>query len=143
MKDLTAYGIAGIIRNECIHPDDQKKVFDSFKGDEKKLDIEFRLRQSVGADYKWVNLTGSVMKDENGDYNRVVACVHNIQQHKMLEEAQKNKQIMDSTTKFYRLEQRDHFHAGDERSFRTFCIRDRPVYETESEIRSGIWRPAS
>lgn len=92
------------LRNECIHPDDQKKVFDSFKGDEKKLDIEFRLRQSVGADYKWVNLTGSVMKDENGDYNRVVACVHNIQQHKMLEEAQKNKQIMDSTTKFYWLE---------------------------------------
>ncbi len=44
------------------------------------------------------------MKDENGEYDRVVACVHDIQQHKMLEEAQKNKQILDSTTKFYRLE---------------------------------------
>lgn len=92
------------LRNECIHPDDRKKVFDTFQTDEKKLDLEFRLRQSVDADYKWVNLTGSVMKDENGDYNRVVACVHNIQQHKMLEEAQRNKQILDSTTKFYRLE---------------------------------------
>lgn len=92
------------LRNECIHPDDRKKVYDTFRADEKKLDLEFRLRQNVCADYKWVNLTGSVMKDENGDYNRVVACVHDIQQHKMLEEAQKNKQILDSTTKFYRLE---------------------------------------
>lgn len=92
------------LRNECIHPDDQKKVYDLFRGNERKLDIEFRLRESDVADYKWVNLTGSVMKDENGAYNRVVACVHNIQHHKMLEEAQRNKQILDSTTKFYRLE---------------------------------------
>lgn len=110
VKGIHEYGSSDIREIDELHgvieklTDDQKKVFDSFKGDEKKLDIEFRLRQSVGADYKWVNLTGSVMKDENGDYNRVVACVHNIQQHKMLEEAQKNKQIMDSTTKFYRLE---------------------------------------
>lgn len=92
------------LRNEYIHPDDRKKVFDTFRSDDRKLDLEFRLRQNVGADYKWVNLTGSVMKDEYGEYNRVVACVHNIQQHKMLEEAQRNKQILDSTTKFYRLE---------------------------------------
>ena len=68
------------------------------------MNIECRLRENVHKDYKWVNLTGSVMKDENGEYDRVVACVHDIQQHKMLEEAQKNKQILDSTTKFYRLE---------------------------------------
>ena len=92
------------LKNECIHPDDRKKVYDVFKKDHRKLDIEFRLREYVGADYKWVNLTGSVMEDENGEFNRVVACVHNIQQHKMLEEAQKNKEILDSTTKFYRLE---------------------------------------
>lgn len=92
------------LRNECIHPEDRKKVFDIFKTDEKKLNIECRLRGNVHKDYKWVNLTGSVMKDENGEYDRVVACVHDIQQHKMLEEAQKNKQILDSTTKFYRLE---------------------------------------
>ena len=92
------------LRNECIHPEDRKKVFDIFQTDEKKLDLEFRLRENVHKDYKWVNLTGSVMKDENGEYDRVVACVHDIQQHKMLEEAQRNKQILDSTTKFYRLE---------------------------------------
>lgn len=92
------------LSNECIHPEDRQKVFDTFQTDEKKLNLEFRLRENLQTDYKWVNLTGSVMKDENGEYDRVVACVHNIQQHKMLEEAQRNKQILDSTTKFYRLE---------------------------------------
>lgn len=92
------------LRNECIHPDDQKKVFQVFRSGHRKLDIEFRLRESLNTDYKWVNLTGSIIRDESGDYNRVVACVHNIQQHKMLEEAQRNKQILDSTTTFFRLE---------------------------------------
>ena len=55
------------LRNECIHPEDRKKVFDIFKTDEKKLNIECRLRGNVHKDYKWVNLTGSVMKDENGE----------------------------------------------------------------------------
>lgn len=92
------------LRNECIYPDDQDHVFEAFQNNDGKLDIEFRLRPKIGDDYKWVNLTGSVMKDENGAYDRVVACVHDIQQHKMLEEAQRNKEIVDSTTTFYRLE---------------------------------------
>lgn len=92
------------LRNECVHPDDRNHLFEMFQKDQRKIDIEFRLRQSVDKEYRWVNLTGSVMKDENGEYDRVVACVHDIQQHKMLEEAQKNKEILDSTTKFYRLE---------------------------------------
>lgn len=92
------------LRNECIHPEDQAKVFFAFKSGQRKMNIEFRLRESEVTDYKWVNLTGSIIRDENGDYNQVVACVHDIQQHKMLEEAQRNKQIIDATTTFYRLE---------------------------------------
>lgn len=92
------------LRNDCVHPEDREKLFDTFKTNQRKLEIEFRLRQSEDSDYRWVSLTGSVMKDEQGDYNRVVACVHDIQQHKMLEEAQRNKEILDSTTTFYRLE---------------------------------------
>lgn len=92
------------LQNECVHPEDQEKLYDTFKMKQRKIDIEFRLRQTVDSDYRWVNLTGSVMKDEAGEYDCVVACVHDIQQHKMLEEAQRNQQILDATTTFYRLE---------------------------------------
>ena len=92
------------LRNECVYLEDRERLYDAFKMRQRKIDIEFRLRQTIDAEYRWVNLTGSVMKDETGEYDRVVACVHDIHQHKMLEEAQKNQQILDSTTTFYRLE---------------------------------------
>ena len=34
---------------------------------------------------------------------QVVGCIHNVHQHKLLEQAQKRKQIYDSITSFYRL----------------------------------------
>ena len=117
------------LRNECIHPDDQQKVFQVFKNGQRKLDIEFRLRESLNADYKWVNLTGSVIKDENGEYNQVVACVHDIQQHKMLEEAQRNKQILDSTTTFFRLE-----HGLNEISMRQKQIKEAQIVCIEIDM---------
>lgn len=117
------------LRNECIHPEDQEKVFHAFKNGKRKLNIEFRLRESELVDYKWVNLTGSIIQDENGDDSQVVACVHDIQQHKMLEEAQRNKQISDSTTTFFRLE-----HGLNEISVRQKQVREARIICMEIDM---------
>ncbi len=91
------------IRNTCIHPDDRARVFQGFRADCKKLDVEFRLRRTEWDEYIWVELTATLIQDTDGICNRIVGCVHNIQQRKSLEEAQRNLQMYDSTTKFYRL----------------------------------------
>ena len=91
------------LNNDCIHPEDVKAVIHEIKNADHKLNLEFRMKPIHQKGYVWVNLTGSVLQDEDGKYNRIVGCIHNIQQRKELEESQKNKQIYDSTTSFYRL----------------------------------------
>lgn len=93
------------LENNCIYQEDKEKVIQAFKTTRNRLSIEFRLRRSEKDPYEWVNLSGSFILDKDGTYNRIVGCIHNIQQHKLLEEAQRNKQIFDSTTSFYRLAQ--------------------------------------
>ena len=66
------------------------------------LDVDFRL-QHVNGEFQWVNLSGSITFDENKERSRIVGCIHNVHQHKLLEQAQKRKQIYDSITSFYRL----------------------------------------
>ena len=66
------------------------------------LDVDFRLQHANG-EFQWVNLSGSITFDENKERSRVVGCIHNVHQHKLLEQAQKRKQIYDSITSFYRL----------------------------------------
>lgn len=91
------------IEDNYVHPADRNMVFNTFRHNEKKADIEFRLCLPGQKDYIWAHLAASIMKDENGEYNRIVGCVNNITQRKLLEEAQINKQIYDSVTSFYRL----------------------------------------
>lgn len=93
-----------MIDNNCIHPADKEKVFDVVGQAGSMLDIDFRLRMLPDQEYEWVNLTGSVRQDENGEYDRIVGCIHNIHQQKLLEEAQKNSENEDRITSFYRLE---------------------------------------
>ena len=91
------------IEDNYVHPADRNMVFNTFRHNEKKADIEFRLCLPGQKDYIWAHLAASIMQDENGEYNRIVGCVNNITQRKLLEEAQINKQIYDSVTSFYRL----------------------------------------
>ena len=93
-----------MIDNNCIYPADREKVFDVIEQAGGLLDIDFRLRMFQNQEYQWVNLSGSVRQDEQGDYDRIVGCIHNIHQQKMLEEAQKNNGNEDQVTSFYRLE---------------------------------------
>ena len=91
------------IDNNCIHPDDKEKLMHIFRNHRESLDLDFRLRPNEETEYRWMNLTGSISKDEDGNYDRIVGCLHDVHQRKLLEEAQKNSQMFDSTTNFYRL----------------------------------------
>ena len=88
--------------NDSIHPADKAKLVNAEKSSDGVLDVDFRLQHANG-EFQWVNLSGSITFDENKERSRVVGCIHNVHQHKLLEQAQKRKQIYDSITSFYRL----------------------------------------
>ena len=88
--------------NDSIHPADKAKLVNAVKSSDGVLDVDFRLQHANG-EFQWVNLSGSITFDENKECSRVVGCIHNVHQHKLLEQAQKRKQIYDSITSFYRL----------------------------------------
>ena len=89
--------------SDYVHPDDQPELQKAFREMNGKLQVEFRMRKDKEQEYRWMELTGSVVQDEEGEFSRVVGCVHDIQQRKHLEEMQKNQQMLDSTTSFYRM----------------------------------------
>ena len=93
-----------IIDNNSIHPGDKELVFDTIRTAKGTLDLDFRLRMFQNEDYQWVNLSGSVKRDELGENERIVGCIHNIHQQKLLEEAQKNSRYDNYVTSFFRLE---------------------------------------
>lgn len=88
--------------NDSIHLADKAKLVNAVKSSDGVLDVDFRLQHANG-EFQWVNLSGSITFDENKERSRVVGCIHNVHQHKLLEQAQKRKQIYDSITSFYRL----------------------------------------
>ena len=90
------------VETDFICPEDRNKLRMIFENPKEKVSLEFRLRHTKEDPYYWAQLTGRVFQDETGDYDRLVGCIHNIQQRKMLEEAQRTQQQLDSTTTFYR-----------------------------------------
>lgn len=88
--------------NDSIHPADKAKLVNAVKSSDGALDVDFRLQHANG-EFQWVNLSGSITFDENKERSRGVGCIHNVHQHKLLEQEQKRKQIYDSITSFYRL----------------------------------------
>lgn len=91
------------IKGVYLFPEDEAVLRESFGAQTERLDLEFRMRENPEEPFQWVHMYGSIMVDENGEYNRVVGCVHNIQQQKLLEEAQRARQLTDPVTSFYRL----------------------------------------
>ena len=91
------------IDNDCIYPEDKERVYHALLNPTKNLDVDFRLRATDQDEYQWVNLSGSILWDGTGEDSRIVGCVSNIHQRKLLEEAQKNSQYYDPITSFYRL----------------------------------------
>ena len=90
--------------NNCVYPDDKERLKRLFDTDNSELNAEFRLKRPDADEYLWVKLTGRIIEDVNRKNEYVIGCIHNIHHRKQLEEAQKNKQIYDAVTNFYRAE---------------------------------------
>lgn len=90
------------INELCIYPADRQRVFTEIKEGSGEFNIDFRLRETVEEEYKWVNLHGSIVMDENGERSQIIACIHNINERKLLEESQMNREMYDPITGFYR-----------------------------------------
>lgn len=86
--------------NGSIYPEDKERVQEQLQTAKGTVNLDFRMRSHKDAAYEWVNMSGSVIGDEMG--SRLVCCVHNIHQRKLLEEAQRQKQYYDSDTSYYR-----------------------------------------
>ena len=91
-----------------IHPADRIMVLDRFRHDIGNMNIEFRLLMVKYHAYRWVNLCGSLLKDNNGDETRIVGYIRDINQRKVLEIEKLNKKKYDSLTSLY------HFETGIE-----------------------------
>lgn len=68
-----------------IHSADRALVLDKFRHDIGDMSIEFRLLMNKYHEYRWVNLCGSLLKDNNGEETRVVGYIRDINQRKILE----------------------------------------------------------
>ena len=91
------------VNGEYIHPEDRDRVLKTLRSAKGDINLEFRACYKGSGDYVWINLTGTVIPDENGEPDRLVGCVHDINQRKLLEEEQRQKQYYDPVTLFYRL----------------------------------------
>lgn len=91
------------VKGEYIHPEDRDRVLKALREARGDVNLEFRACYKGSGDYLWINLTATAIPDENGDPDRLVGCVHDINQRKVLEEEQKQKQYYDPVTMFYRL----------------------------------------
>ena len=91
------------VNGEYIHPMDRDRALRAIRGATGDLNVEFRARYKNSEDYVWINLTGTVIPDEDGEPDRLVGCVRNINQRKLLEEEQEKEQYYDPVTSFYRL----------------------------------------
>lgn len=92
------------LKNRCVHPEDRRRVYAIAEQKDDMIDMDFRLRPTSGDEYCWVNLNGRIFRDQEGKVSRIVGSVRNIQQRKMQEEAQRERQQYDSLTAFYRLD---------------------------------------
>ena len=87
---------------DSLHPDDAERILaatEEYVGGKQDLyDIEYRLKTRNG-DYLWVHDRGYVCaRDANGRALRVVGMVHNINEHKRLEEKLRELATIDELT---------------------------------------------
>lgn len=92
------------LQNTSLYPMDRERVKAVVKDAERDVNMDFRMADRERDGYIWVNMTASITRDERGKISRVVGCVQDVNQRKLLEENQKGQKTYDSVTSFYRLE---------------------------------------
>ena len=92
-----------IIDNDNICPLDKSALYKAVREAGDTLYVQFRMKMNGEDDYEWVEMNGILAHDSEGRQERLTGCIHNINQRKLLEEAQQKEQTYDVLTSFYRL----------------------------------------
>lgn len=89
------------IKAERIHPADRERFYEAINKAVKDVNVDFRIKAIDTEEYIWINLTASIQSDEINHVNRMVGCVKDINQTKLLEDKQNAMKFYDSVTTFY------------------------------------------
>lgn len=92
------------LQSTSLYPMDRERVRAAVKNADRDVNMDFRVADRERDGYIWVNMTASITRDEKGKISRVIGCVQDINQRKLLEEKQKEKREYDSVTSYYHLE---------------------------------------
>ncbi len=103
-----------------VYPGDRDYVTNAIINSDGVVNIDFRVRAWENDGYVWVNLNAAVTKD-NGSICRIVGCISDINQRKLLELSQEKNWYYDKTTSFYR------FNAGIEKLAMKYSDKNRGV----------------
>ena len=92
------------LSNKEIFPADRQHLLDTLKNMKGTENVEFRMYSQKAAKYVWYNLFVSLVEGGEGYQSRIVGCLHDINEQKILELAQNKDKLIDAITSFYRLE---------------------------------------
>ncbi len=87
-----------------VFPADRQKLQEALKNLKETVSLEFRLYSESAAKYVWYNLYVSLVEGSDGQRPRMVGCLHDINEQKILELARKKDKLTDSITSFYTLD---------------------------------------
>ena len=91
------------LNSDNIYKEDRENVRNSLEKTTGEINVDFRLRAPGKDIYEWVNVSASRIQDDNGKNHRIVGCLRNINERKVLEEEKKNRHLYDPVTGYYRL----------------------------------------
>lgn len=89
--------------NRLVHPRERRQLMELSEHTGGNINIEYRYRKPEDNRYVWMNLSGSIITEDNGNQKKLVGCIRSIDKRKRLEIAQKTKEQRDPVTSFYKM----------------------------------------
>ena len=87
----------------CLHEDDREMVREALRESENEIDLVFEARMSEEAThYSWMEMTGKVICDANGERSKIIGSIKNIHEKKIQELMELDTVRRDPVTGLYR-----------------------------------------
>lgn len=87
----------------CLHEDDREMVWESLRESEREINLVFEARlNEEDTDYSWMEMTGKVICDANGERSKIIGSIKNIHEKKIQELMELDTVRRDPVTGLYR-----------------------------------------
>lgn len=91
------------MKTYCLHEDDREMVWESLQESEKEINLVFEARlNEEDTDYSWMEMTGKVICDANGERSKIIGSIKNIHEKKIQELMELDTVRRDPVTGLYR-----------------------------------------